>query len=98
MLPQRSPKMLSELFEHIFGCPRIRGKSERKFEGHICNIKLEKVKLARLSLFFGFGVPLYSVFLRKRVKNAMGALKNHFFQKVRNILQISYDKSFERYL
>ena len=60
MLPQRSPKMLPELFEHIFGCPRIRGKTGRKFEGHICNIQLEKSKLVRLSLFFGFGVPLYS--------------------------------------
>ena len=59
-LPQRSPKMLPELFEGICGCPRIREKSERKFEGHICNIQLEKLKLVRLSLFFGFGVPLYS--------------------------------------
>ena len=60
MLPQRGPKMLPERFEHIFECPKIREKPERKFEGHICNIKLEKVKLVRLSLFFGFGVPLYS--------------------------------------
>ena len=60
MLPQRSPKMLPELFEDIFGCPRIGEKPERKFEGHICNIKLEKLKLVRPSLFFGFSVPLYS--------------------------------------
>ena len=57
MLPQHGPKMLPELFEGTFGCPRIMGKPERKFEGHICNIKLEKLKLVRLSLFFGFGVP-----------------------------------------
>jgi len=57
MLPQRGPKMLPELFEYIFGCLRIREKPERKFEGHICNIKLEKLKLVRLSLFFRFGAP-----------------------------------------
>ena len=60
MLPQCGPKMLVELFEDVIGFQRIREKPERKFEGHICNIKLEKLKLVRLSLFFGFGVPLYS--------------------------------------
>ena len=60
MLPQRGPIMLPKLFEHIFGSPRIREKPERKFEGNICNIQIEKSKLVRLSLFFGFGVPLYS--------------------------------------
>jgi len=52
MFPQRGPKMLPEVFEDIFGCPRIGERPERKFEGHICNIKLEKLKLVRLSLFF----------------------------------------------
>jgi len=42
MLPQRDPKILSELFEGIAGCPRIREKPGRKFEGHICNMKLTK--------------------------------------------------------
>ena len=60
MLPQRARKMLPGLFEDIGRCPRIRGKPERKLEGHIFNIKHEKFKLVRLSLFFGFGVPLYS--------------------------------------
>jgi len=45
MLPQRSPKILPELFEEVFGCPRITEKPERKFEGHICNVKLEKLRL-----------------------------------------------------
>ena len=62
MLPQRGPKMLSELFEDICGCLRIRQKSERKFEGHICNIKFEKLKIVLLSPFVGFGVPLYCPF------------------------------------
>ena len=57
MLPQRSPKMLSELFEDIFGCPIIKKKSDRKFEGHIYNIKFEKLKIVILGLFFRFGVP-----------------------------------------
>ena len=52
--------MLEEHFEDVFGFQRIREKPERNFEGHICNIKLEKSKVVRLSLFFGFGVPLYS--------------------------------------
>ena len=43
MLPQRGPKMLPKLFEDIYGSPRIRGKPERKFEGHICNVKLENI-------------------------------------------------------
>ena len=30
--------MLPELFEDIFGCPRIKKKSDRKFEVHIYNI------------------------------------------------------------
>ena len=57
MLPQRGPKMLPELFEDVFGCPGITGKTESKFEGYTCNIKLEKLKLVRLSLFFGYSVP-----------------------------------------
>ena len=52
--------MLEELFEDVFGFQRIREKPERKFEGHIFNIKLEKLELVGLSLIFGFGVPLYS--------------------------------------
>ena len=68
MLPQRGPKMLPELFEDIFVWPRIMENPERKFEGHICNIKLEKLILVRLSLFFGFVVPLYSP-LVKMVEN-----------------------------
>ena len=60
MFPKRGPKMLPERFEHIFGFLRIKGKPERKFEGQICNIKLEKFKLVRLNMFFGSGVPLYS--------------------------------------
>jgi len=58
MLPQRSPKMLSELFEDILRCTRIRGKPERKFDGHNFNIEFKKSKLVRLSLIFGFGAPL----------------------------------------
>ena len=68
MLPQRSPKMLPELFEDIFGCPRIKKKSDRKFKGHIYNIKFDKLKIVILSLFVGFGVPLYSP-LVKMVEN-----------------------------
>ena len=60
MLPQRGPKMLSKLFEDICGCLRYREKPERKFEGRICNIKLEKFKLVCFNMFFGSGVPLYS--------------------------------------
>ena len=56
-LPQRGLKMLPELFEDIFGCPRIKKKSDRKFEVHIYNIKFEKLKIVILSLFCRFGVP-----------------------------------------
>ena len=55
MLPQRSPKMLPELFEDILRCPRIRGKPERNFDGHNLNIRFEKLKLVCLSLVFGSG-------------------------------------------
>ena len=57
MLPQRSPKMLPELFEDILRCPRIRGKPEKKFGGHNFNIKFQKSKLVHLSLILGSGAP-----------------------------------------
>ena len=57
MLPQRGPEMFPGPFEDIFGCPRIRGKTGRKFEGHNCNIQFEKLKLVCPNLFFGYGVP-----------------------------------------
>ena len=66
MLPQRSPKMLLELFETILRCTRIRGKPERKFGGHNFNIKFEKLKLVRLSLIFGSGAPFWSPLVKKR--------------------------------
>ena len=47
--------MFPEIFERILGCSGIMEKPERKFEGHISEIKVEKLKLVRLSLFFGFG-------------------------------------------
>ena len=68
MVSQRGPKMLSELFEDICGCLRYREKPGRKFEDHICNIKLEKFKLVRLNMFFGSGVPLYSPLVNKSKK------------------------------
>ena len=71
ILPQRSPKMLPELFEDTFGCPRIMGKPERKFEGHICNIKLEKLKFVRLSLFFWIWCPIIQSFGQKWLKNEL---------------------------
>ena len=60
MLPQRSPKMLPELFEGILRCRRISGKPERKFDGHNLNIRFEKSKLVRLSLIFRSGAPFWS--------------------------------------
>ena len=46
MFPQRGPKMLLERFKYILQCPRIKGKPERKYEGHNCNSKLGKLKLS----------------------------------------------------
>ena len=57
MLPQGGHKMLVELFEDVFGCLKITEKTESKFKGYTFNVKLEKLKLVRLSLFFGYGVP-----------------------------------------
>ena len=68
MLPQSSPKMLSELFEDILRCPRIRGKPEKKFDGHNLNIKFEKLKLVHLSLIFGSGAPFCGVLWSKKVE------------------------------
>ena len=67
MLSQRGPKMLSELFEGIFECLRIKEKPERKFEGHICNIKLEKSKFMRPSMFLDL-VSHYTVLWLKIVE------------------------------
>ena len=65
MLPQRSPKMLPELFEDTLVCSRIREKPERKFDGHNFNIKFEKLKLVVLSLIFGSGAPFWSPLVKK---------------------------------
>ena len=70
MLPQRGLKMLLELFDDIVGCTRIQEKLGRKFEGHICNINLKKLKLVCLSLaVFWIWCLIQQFYVQKLLKN-----------------------------